>query len=311
MGGAQVTGSSTSLQKRGSDHTTWSYDWGGAGVQANAPVPASWITQYAGVRFSENQKMGRHDMNQTHETAGGRRGRGRWIPVATVASLAAGAALLLGATGVARQNAVRAVAAPSPEEIATIRGYALELARQNDEASPREGRLVATSERVSVAAVSGAELADHRDVYLVTMRGAFVGHRASRFGRPTPPPPRGSVLVAAFEKGSLDLVYWGITNRLPALANLGQPLSLDLPAAARRPWRLGKRSAESRRLPRRPRSRVSSRLTTNALWERDVAWHPGRPRPYGGCAARPRSQSGGAATISTASACGRPRALGG
>lgn len=49
-----VSGTATTLQKRGSDNTTWSYNWGSAVISADSPVTASWITQYASVQFSEN-----------------------------------------------------------------------------------------------------------------------------------------------------------------------------------------------------------------------------------------------------------------
>ena len=53
-GSAHVTGSATTLQKRGSDGQTWSYDWGGSFLTSDAPYSTSWISQYSGLSYSAN-----------------------------------------------------------------------------------------------------------------------------------------------------------------------------------------------------------------------------------------------------------------
>lgn len=49
----QITGTATGFQKKGASGT-WSFNWGGATIRQDAPVIASWITQYASMSFSEN-----------------------------------------------------------------------------------------------------------------------------------------------------------------------------------------------------------------------------------------------------------------
>lgn len=52
LSGDTGSGTSASLQKRGSDGVTWSYNWGGATLQ-QTNASASWITQYASLNWSK------------------------------------------------------------------------------------------------------------------------------------------------------------------------------------------------------------------------------------------------------------------
>ena len=119
--------------------------------------------------------------------------------------------------------------APAEEPLATIRANARDFAVWNGEPSPRDVRLFATRERAAIQAVSGAQVASNRPVYLVLMRGSFV-HRAG--WRPTrgAPPARGTVLVAAFDRATLELVFSGLTGRVPDVRRLGPPVRLELGA---------------------------------------------------------------------------------
>lgn len=49
-----VQGSVKQLQKRGSDNSTWSSNWGGSTTHSDAPAWASWITQDYSLNFYEN-----------------------------------------------------------------------------------------------------------------------------------------------------------------------------------------------------------------------------------------------------------------
>jgi hypothetical protein len=52
--GALVSGQSYSLQKRGSDNSSWSYNWPSDTFVSNAPAQALWITQYQNLVDSSN-----------------------------------------------------------------------------------------------------------------------------------------------------------------------------------------------------------------------------------------------------------------
>ena len=52
VSGDTGSGSSVSLQKRGSDGVTWSYNWGGATLLQSS-ASASWISQYASLNWSK------------------------------------------------------------------------------------------------------------------------------------------------------------------------------------------------------------------------------------------------------------------
>jgi hypothetical protein len=159
------------------------------------------------------------------------RARRRIAVVAVVSALLG--ALTLGAIGFAGREDVRPVPAPSPADLAALAEYSLAFSTRNGEPNPANAELVPTSERAAILATSGAEVSSDRDVYFVTLHGQFTGHSASRHPRRRLPPPRGKVLAIAFDSQTLGLVFWGITNRAPVLANHGQPIPLSLTTSSR------------------------------------------------------------------------------
>ena len=55
--GNQITATSSNLQKRNSDNTTWSYNWGGSvreNIPAGGPEHSSWITPDASIQYGQN-----------------------------------------------------------------------------------------------------------------------------------------------------------------------------------------------------------------------------------------------------------------
>jgi hypothetical protein len=55
--GNQITATSSNLQKRNSDNTTWSYNWGGStreDIPTGGPEHSSWITPDASIQYSQN-----------------------------------------------------------------------------------------------------------------------------------------------------------------------------------------------------------------------------------------------------------------
>jgi hypothetical protein len=137
--------------------------------------------------------------------------------------LASGLALV--GLGGASTTSPHQVSPPTLAQLEALKQQAVDFAAANGETAPTEGQLVsATRQSVVSAAMGGAGVDSDQDVYVIRLRGNFIGYEA-----PVPkgmPFPRGHFLLLVYDASTNELVDWGLRAQSQDLSQFGKPLPI-------------------------------------------------------------------------------------